>query len=125
VHDPSFVTEEVLEGYVRPTRMKGHLHGLSRQLRDRGKEAVIDPGDIRQTTLVLWGEHDRVIPLAAGEELARRIAGARFEVIRGAGHMPLEEQPETCNRLLSAFLSPGEPAAASTAGDAVQLEHPI
>src|SRR3990172_11255761 len=46
VHDPAFLTADVVEGYVRPLRMKGHLRGLTQQLRDRGKEEQIDPAAI-------------------------------------------------------------------------------
>ncbi len=71
---------------------------------------------------MLWGEDDRWLPPASGEELARSIPNARFDPVPGAGHLPLEEQPDYCNRALLAFLrSPGpdvaptepEPAAAS------------
>jgi pimeloyl-ACP methyl ester carboxylesterase len=124
VHDPAMLTPEVLEGYTRPLRVRGHLRGLGRQMRDRGREPVLDPGRITQPTLVLWGEHDRVIPLSTGEDLSRRIPGARFELVRGAGHLPLEEQPETCNRILAEFLHTAAAAGASTAGSAVQLEQP-
>lgn len=125
LHDPALLTEDVLDGYFRPMRMRGHLRGLSQHVRDRGGENPIDPHDITQPTLILWGEHDRVVPLSTGQALAQRIPDARFELIRSAGHLPLEEQPETCNRLLLEFLGAPEPAAApSTASSALQLERP-
>ncbi len=85
-------------------------------MRDRGNEPQIDPADIAQPTLILWGEHDRVIPIATGEELAARIPNARLVRIRSAGHLPLEEQPESSNAALLRFLQEGaEPAPASRA----------
>jgi pimeloyl-ACP methyl ester carboxylesterase len=122
VHDPAMLTPEVFEGYARPLRVRGHLRGVGRQLRDRGREPVLEPARIRQPTLVLWGEHDRIISLPAGQELAQRIDGARLEMIRSAGHLPLEEQPETCNRVILEFLGAAE-AAPSTAGSAIEVEH--
>lgn len=125
VHDPALVTREAVEGYIRPLRMQGHLRALSRQMRDRGRSIPTDPGKIPQPTLLLWGEHDRVVPISSGRDLAQRISGARFEVIRSAGHLPLEEQSETCNRLLLEFLGAPEPAdAPSTTSSALQLERP-
>jgi pimeloyl-ACP methyl ester carboxylesterase len=38
--------------------------------------------------------------------LARRIPGARYHVVRGAGHMINMEQPGTVNELLASFLAP-------------------
>lgn len=107
VHDPALLAPEVLDGYLRPLRMKGHLRGLSQQMRDRGREAPIDPANITQPTLILLGEHDRVIPIASGDELAARIPNARLIRIRSAGHLPLEEQPESSNAALLRFLQEG------------------
>jgi pimeloyl-ACP methyl ester carboxylesterase len=43
-------------------------------------------------TLVLWGEHDRGVPLADHVELAKRCRGV-LAPIPGAGHAPFLEQP--------------------------------
>jgi pimeloyl-ACP methyl ester carboxylesterase len=96
---------------------------MGRQLVDRGRDAPLEPERISQPTLVLWGEHDRVIPLAAGEELSGQIPGARLNVVRAAGHLPLEEQPEVCNRALLEFLAePSEAALAPREGLAAKAE---
>jgi pimeloyl-ACP methyl ester carboxylesterase len=41
---------------------------------------------ITAPTLVIHGEHDPLIPVAAAHDLARRIPGARLEIIPGWGH---------------------------------------
>jgi pimeloyl-ACP methyl ester carboxylesterase len=112
VHDPARVTPEALEGHLRPLRMKGHLRAQAKQLSDRRRDEAFDASRIRQPTLILWGEHDRWVPLSTGEELARLIPSARLVAIRSAGHLPLEEQPDLCNRELLDFLD--EPARAAT-----------
>jgi pimeloyl-ACP methyl ester carboxylesterase len=104
VHDPARVTPETLEGHLRLLRMKGHLRAQAKQLSDRRRDEAFDAGQVRQPTLILWGEHDRWIPLSTGEELARLIPNARLVAIRSAGHLPLEEQPALCNRELLQFL---------------------
>lgn len=55
--------------------------------------AILHSGDrsrllrrIVAPTLVVHGRADPLVPLAAGEDTARQIAGARFEVIDGMGH---------------------------------------
>ena len=60
---------------------------------------------VKCPALVLWGEHDRIFPLAQGERLAREIAGARIEVFLGCGHAPAEERPEGFARAVSSFVS--------------------
>ncbi len=55
-------------------------------------------------TLLVWGQDDRLVPRVYAEEFARRLARTRTEVIKGAGHAPHLEQPETTARLIQAFL---------------------
>jgi predicted alpha/beta hydrolase family esterase len=55
-------------------------------------------------TLLVWGEADEVLPLAAGHELARRL-GARLEVIAGASHACYRDQPARFHELLRTFLA--------------------
>jgi pimeloyl-ACP methyl ester carboxylesterase len=62
-------------------------------------------GCIAAPTLVVWGEDDRWIPAERGRELARRIPGARLELLPAAGHLVQEDQPEELVRLLAAHLS--------------------
>ena len=45
-------------------------------------------------TLVVWGEHDRLIPLAHGRAFTAGIRGARLQVIPNCGHLPIFEAPE-------------------------------
>lgn len=44
-------------------------------------------------TLVLWGDGDRVLPVAHGHALAGAIGGAALEILPGCGHMLHLEQP--------------------------------
>jgi pimeloyl-ACP methyl ester carboxylesterase len=44
-------------------------------------------------TLVLWGRHDKLLPLPIGQFYARHIPGARLETIENCGHMLPFEQP--------------------------------
>ena len=65
-----------------------YRHGLARQTL-----AIIASGSrvpllkrINTPTLVIHGEHDPLVPVAAAYDLARHIPGARLEVIEGMGH---------------------------------------
>jgi len=80
-------------------------HGLRRQ---REATAAFDAhgrlSRISAPTLVIAGARDREVPLAAAEELARGIPGARLVVLRGAGHLMHYERADEVNRLLLDFL---------------------
>lgn len=56
-------------------------------------------------TLILCGEYDRLTPVKRHEFLADLIPHAELEVISGAGHLPVLEQPEAVNRALLHWLS--------------------
>ena len=58
---------------------------------------------IRVPTLVVAGADDRVTPVAAAEELARGIPGARLEVIPESGHQAPLEQADAFDRLVAGF----------------------
>ena len=116
VHDPAHVTPEVEEGYFRPLHMRGHLHALGRQLISRQSDLLESPEGITQPTLILWGEHDAWLRPEFGETLASQIPNAEFKLVPSAGHLPLEEQPDFCNREILRFLREDEgPFAAEAA----------
>jgi pimeloyl-ACP methyl ester carboxylesterase len=57
-------------------------------------------GQITTPTLVVWGAADPWIPVTRGRELARRIPGARLEVLADAGHLVQQDRPDDLTRLL-------------------------
>jgi pimeloyl-ACP methyl ester carboxylesterase len=60
---------------------------------------------IAAPTLVLWGERDRLFPLALGEAWAASIAGARLDVVPACGHVPPVEQPARTAEVVADFVS--------------------
>ncbi|MFI5266436.1 MAG: alpha/beta fold hydrolase [Chloroflexota bacterium] len=59
---------------------------------------------ISAPTLIVWGEQDRLIPLAHGRAYAEAIPGARLEVIPNCGHIPHQEQTDDFTRIVRHFL---------------------
>lgn len=53
-------------------------------------------------TLVIWGEQDRLIPLATGQRFAREIRGAKLQAIPGCGH---DVQLECSDLFIQALLT--------------------
>jgi pimeloyl-ACP methyl ester carboxylesterase len=60
---------------------------------------------IAAPTLVLHGDQDHLIPTQNGMTVANRIPGARFQLIRNAGHILTTDQPEACRDALLSFLT--------------------
>jgi pimeloyl-ACP methyl ester carboxylesterase len=59
---------------------------------------------IRNRTLVVGSDNDKITPLALSRELADNIAGARLAVIENAGHIPSLDQPAAFNQIVLEFL---------------------
>jgi pimeloyl-ACP methyl ester carboxylesterase len=60
---------------------------------------------IRQPTLIVAGDRDTSVPLAAKTSLAAAIPGARLLVVPASGHATPHDQPEVFNRALLEFLA--------------------
>ena len=62
-------------------------------------------GRIRAPTLLLWGEHDPIFPLAKARAMASQFAGgASLEVLPGGKTFVHEEQPDAFARWARPFL---------------------
>ncbi|MFB9991044.1 alpha/beta fold hydrolase [Deinococcus oregonensis] len=59
---------------------------------------------ITAQTLVISGRFDPLNPVEEGEDIARLIPGARFEVLEHSGHVPSLEEPERLHSLIEDFL---------------------
>jgi pimeloyl-ACP methyl ester carboxylesterase len=60
---------------------------------------------VKAPTLLVWGAQDKLVDPAYGPAFAAAIAGARLEVVDGAGHLPNLEQPEQTIDLITEFLA--------------------
>jgi pimeloyl-ACP methyl ester carboxylesterase len=58
-------------------------------------------------SLVVWGEQDRLVPLAHGAAYTRGLPDARLEGIAEAGHYPYLELPDLFGEVVEAFINRG------------------
>lgn len=71
-------------------------------IRDADLSAAAE--SIVAAALVIAGQEDQSTPPELVRILADQVAGARFELIAGVGHIPCIEQPDLVARLLGDFL---------------------
>ncbi len=83
----------------------------------RTLRAVVDPGGqvvsamdrlylaAWMPTLIVWGEHDDIIPVSHARAAHEAIPGSRLEIFEGAAHFPHAEQPERFVEVLSDFMA--------------------
>ncbi|MDQ1509428.1 MAG: hypothetical protein QOG50_1272 [Actinomycetota bacterium] len=64
-------------------------------------------------TLIMWGDHDRIIPVSQGHAAHETMPGSRLEIFEGAGHFPHCEDPERFGRVLVDFMHTTQPSTTS------------
>jgi pimeloyl-ACP methyl ester carboxylesterase len=69
--------------------------------------------EIRQPTLIVWGEKDSIIPVRDAQEFERLIPDSRKVVMKDTGHIPMAERPGAFNNVMMEFLSEKGPASAT------------
>lgn len=96
----------------------------------RTMRGVIDPGGqvvsandrlylaAHIPTLIVWGDHDGIIPVAHAHTAHELIPTSRLEILEGVGHFPHVEAPDRFTDVLLDFLATTEPA--STGHDALR-----
>ena len=105
IGSPGFPTEEAVlrERVTASTDRNFHPQGLARQMvaivSDSQRAAALS--SIKTPTLVLHGKADPLVPLACGEDTARRIPGAKLVAIDGMGH---DLPPGVVDRLLASLV---------------------
>ncbi|MFG6412416.1 alpha/beta fold hydrolase [Roseateles sp. DC23W] len=81
---PAALRERIAQGVKRAYRPQAAARQLVAIAADRHRAERLPR--ITAPTLVLHGEGDALIPVAAAHDLARRIAGAQLKIIPGWGH---------------------------------------
>ena len=116
IGSPGFPSDQadLREQLARAIRRANYAAGHYQQLL-----AIIAAGDrrrelakIRTPTLVIHGADDPLVPVAAGYDTAKHIAGARLAIIRGMGH---DLPPAVQKLLLQAVVSHCRDAEAAAA----------
>jgi len=99
-----------------PDRLPGPL--AAEQIRGSGKPGFIDAldaltdypirarlGEIACPTLIIWGTHDRLVPVRDASEFERLIPNARKVIFEDTGHVPMLERPAAFKDVLEEFLA--------------------
>ena len=96
-------SREVRESLGLHRSAQGLAHAARGMLAQEGSRVIDGLARIAVPTLIIVGDQDQPF-LAPCEYMAKKIPGARLEVIRGAGHSSNLDQPEAFNRVLLDFL---------------------
>jgi 4,5:9,10-diseco-3-hydroxy-5,9,17-trioxoandrosta-1(10),2-diene-4-oate hydrolase len=114
-YDPALITDELVDFNYQMSTLPGAqgaiLSTLRRNITLRGVQdhiwrAIVDNlHNITAPTLVIWGQQDRILPVAHAQVARDRIANVRLHLIDHCGHMPQMERPEEFNAVVLEFLA--------------------
>lgn len=109
VGDPRAVPPDLVADALEAAREGGSVFyaWLRTELRwGRVRTCYLDRlGELVIPVLLVHGDRDRVVPVRASQEAARRLPRARLVILRGCGHWVSRERPEVFNRVLLEFLA--------------------
>jgi pimeloyl-ACP methyl ester carboxylesterase len=100
---PASLAAEQLRGAGKPGFMQALRANIDYPVAERLPE-------IACPTLIVWGDEDKVIPVADASVFEELIPDSRKVVFEGTGHMAMLERPAAFNELLSEFMAE-QPAA--------------
>jgi pimeloyl-ACP methyl ester carboxylesterase len=109
--DPSKVSDALVDRYYDMTQRAGNRRAVGlrmryvmQELQAKKETAPQRIAQIKQPSLIVWGDRDQLIPLSNGERFAKDIAGAKLVVLPGLGHVPHEEDAAASLLPVKAFL---------------------
>jgi pimeloyl-ACP methyl ester carboxylesterase len=106
--DDSKITAEEIEAYAAPLKTAAGKHAIIHSARQIVPEDIDTLSERYKTielpTLIMWCDHDRIVPLEVGLKLRRTLPNSSLKLVEDCGHMPQEEQPESTLRLLRDFI---------------------
>lgn len=104
------VTDDMAQEVYRPLTFR-HNRRLQLQLARNQHWSITERGlhDIRQPSLIIWGENDRYLSTGLIQRFEQRLRNARSFVLKKCGHSSHEEYPAEVNALVAAFLKREKP----------------
>ncbi|MFL5319956.1 MAG: alpha/beta fold hydrolase [Myxococcaceae bacterium] len=102
----SFVTEQLVEDVERALLRPGTKAAALAAVRgQRYSEIQQQYRRIDKPALILWGEQDRVTPIAVGQRLASELPRSKLVVYPRCGHFPMLEASAQSTDMLASFLA--------------------
>jgi len=96
-HDKTKITKDRIAAYAKPLKEDGAKAALIKTAQliipPHIDEIVASYSSIHSPALILWGQHDTIVPFSIGCRLANELPHAKLMLPLPAGHAPHEEVP--------------------------------
>jgi pimeloyl-ACP methyl ester carboxylesterase len=99
------IDDKRIGGIMRPLKSAAAHNAVLMSLKNwHGERIEKAAARIKQPTLLIWGDSDKVIPPRNGERLHRLIPNSRFVIFKNCGHLPHEERTDEFLKIVAEFL---------------------
>jgi len=103
------ITKEYFDKITWSQKIKGSNETFLKILRlkffDTLQDEIHRLGEMDVPILIVWGRHDKGIPLKRGQQMQQILKGSQLVVFEQSAHEPHDEQPEEFNRIAISFLT--------------------
>jgi pimeloyl-ACP methyl ester carboxylesterase len=103
------ITKDIVKNYGNFLDTSGAYHAListAHQVFPRNVDWIISNyKNIKIPVLLIWGDHDHIIPLSIGQRLSKDIPNSKLVIVPECGHIPQEEKPKETAKIISDFLN--------------------
>ncbi|WP_066367395.1 alpha/beta fold hydrolase [Neobacillus fumarioli] len=112
LYNHSIINDEMIKGYLEPFLQDDIFVALTRMIRHReGDLPSTILNKIKTPCLLIWGDHDKSMPLSVGEKLSRDLVNSELVVLKETGHALPEERPREVYEYIKSFLKKSQSVA--------------
>ena len=105
LYNHTLINEEMINGYLQPFLQDEIFVALTRMIRHREGDLPVEVlNKIETPCLLIWGDHDKSIPLHHGEKLNKDLVNSELVVLKETGHAVPEERPFEIYQYIKSFL---------------------
>jgi pimeloyl-ACP methyl ester carboxylesterase len=102
------VTEEKIDAYFHRMSTENAVAAQTALARSFDCEALSSYirriPDIKNRTLIIWGENDEWIPMESGHKFRKDLSNSTLVILPECGHIPQEEKPEQTAKSIIDFI---------------------
>jgi len=104
-YDPNMATKELVDEVFEITRNRLKVIKIIALAKSAIRNNLGEElNNIKQPTLLVWGNNDTITPPFVAREFNRLIPNSELHFIDQCGHAPMMEQPAEFNAILDKFL---------------------
>ncbi len=94
--DSSMIDEEMVRSFQKIIRQSGAINAYFKSFWNLGYADSFEERLklINSPTLLVWGEHDQIVPAKYAQKFASLIPNSKTEIIQNCGHIPYIEKPD-------------------------------